>query len=178
MLKVSTSIMNPRSLRTSQRIASHVTLYDDCQRHLAQFSPLMNLLVAICRSRYDEGVNDGKEGGDSARIEPRGVLAGVRVLDFGRYVASPCATILADFGADVIRVERRGGGEDRRIVPVCQNGDGALFLQVNRNKRAITLDPRHPDATEIRRRLIATADVVVVNVPDSALAAMGLGPRR
>ena len=104
-----------------------------------------------------------------------GVLDGIKVLDFGRFVAGPyCATILADFGADVIRVERRGGGEDRTIVPVTEEGEGSLFLQINRNKRSITYDPRHPDAAEIRRRLIARADVVVVNVPPAALAAMGL----
>jgi len=104
-----------------------------------------------------------------------GVLQGIRVLDFGRFVAGPyCATILADFGADVIRIERRGGGEDRGLVPVTPEGEGSLFLQINRNKRSLTYDPRHPEAAEIRRRLIAGADVVVVNVPPAALAAMGL----
>ncbi|WP_157215414.1 CaiB/BaiF CoA transferase family protein [Flavisphingomonas formosensis] len=104
-----------------------------------------------------------------------GVLDGIRVLDFGRFVAGPyCATILADFGADVIRIERRGGGEDRTIVPVTPYGEGSLFLQINRNKRSLTYDPRHPEAAEIRRRLIAGADVVVVNVPSTALPAMGL----
>jgi len=104
-----------------------------------------------------------------------GPLAGVRVLDFGRYVAGPyCASLLADFGADVIRIERPGGGEDRGIAPVTDEGDGALYFQINRNKRSLTLDPRAAGAEEIRRRLIASADIVVVNVPDSALAKMGL----
>ena len=103
------------------------------------------------------------------------VLEGIRVLDFGRYVAGPyCATLLADFGADVIRIERRQGSEDRTIVPVTQDGEGALFLQMNRNKRSMTLDPRHPDAREILRRLIVRADVVVANVPASALEPMGI----
>jgi crotonobetainyl-CoA:carnitine CoA-transferase CaiB-like acyl-CoA transferase len=97
------------------------------------------------------------------------------VLDFGRYVAGPyCAALLADFGADVIRIERPGGGEDRRIAPVVPEGEGALYFQMNRNKRSLTLDPRAPDATEVMRRLVSGADVVVVNVPDSALAKMGL----
>jgi crotonobetainyl-CoA:carnitine CoA-transferase CaiB-like acyl-CoA transferase len=97
------------------------------------------------------------------------------VLDFGRYVAGPyCATLLADFGADVIRVERPGGGEDRHLVPVTDEGEGALFLQINRNKRSIALDPSADTGRSVMRRLIATADVVVVNVPDSALAKMGL----
>ncbi len=63
------------------------------------------------------------------------VLAGIRVLDFGRYIAGPyCAALLADLGADVIRVERRGGGEDRWLAPVAADGVGALYLAMNRNK--------------------------------------------
>lgn len=104
-----------------------------------------------------------------------GALAGIRVLDFGRYVAGPyCATLLADFGADVIRIERRSGGEDRAIAPVTDEGEGALFLQINRNKRSLTLDPRAPGAEEVVRRLVGSADVVVSNVPTSALAKMGI----
>lgn len=102
-------------------------------------------------------------------------LEGIRVLDFGRYVAGPyCATLLADFGADVIRVERPGGGEDRYIVPITETGEGSLFLQINRNKRSLELDPGSEAGRKIVRRLIATADVVVVNVPDDALVKMGL----
>ncbi len=104
-----------------------------------------------------------------------GPLDGIRVLDFGRYVAGPyCATLFADFGADVIRIERQGGGEDREITPLTAGGDGALFLQINRNKRSLELDPGSERGREIMRRLIASADVVVVNVPDSALEKMGL----
>jgi len=104
-----------------------------------------------------------------------GVLRNIRVLDFGRYVAGPyCATILGDFGADVIRVERRGGSEDRTIAPVTEDGEGALFLQINRNKRSLTLDPRHAQSRAILDRLIATADVVVTNLPAPALAPLGL----
>lgn len=102
-------------------------------------------------------------------------LKGIRVLDFGRYVAGPyCATLLGDFGADVIRVDRLGGSEDRWIAPVTDEGLGALFLQINRNKRSITLDTRKDRGQDILRRLIAQADVVVSNVPTSALPAMGI----
>ena len=102
-------------------------------------------------------------------------LGSIRVLDFGRYVAGPyCATLLADFGADVIRVERLEGGEDRWIAPVSEAGEGALFLQLARNKRSLAYNPKAPGSAEMIRRLVASADVVVVNVPPSALASMGL----
>jgi len=95
-----------------------------------------------------------------------GPLEGIRVIDFGRFIAGPyCAMLLADFGADVIRVERREGGEDRRLGPVTESGEGGLFLTVNRNKRGITLDLGNPRASEVIRRLVASADIVVVNLP-------------
>ena len=104
-----------------------------------------------------------------------GVLEGIRVLDFGRYIAGPfCAALLADLGADVIRVERVRGSEDRFLVPLTATGDGALFMQVNRNKRGLTLNPMKSEGRKVVRRLAATADVVVANLPDLALTAMGL----
>ncbi len=105
----------------------------------------------------------------------RGVLQGIRVLDFGRYIAGPyCAALLAEFGADVIRIERRGGGEDRTPVPVSDTNDGAQFMQMNRNKRGMTLDPAKPEGREIVRRLVKTADIVVANLPPQTLAQLGL----
>lgn len=104
-----------------------------------------------------------------------GVLAGIRVLDFGRYVAGPyCATLLADFGAEVIRIERVEGGEDRFISPLTAAGDGAMFMQMGRNKLGMTLDPMKPEGRDIVRRLVRTADVVLVNLPPKALRDMGL----
>jgi crotonobetainyl-CoA:carnitine CoA-transferase CaiB-like acyl-CoA transferase len=103
------------------------------------------------------------------------VLAGVRVLDFGRYIAGPyCAALLGDLGADVIRVERRGGGEDRWVAPVAPDGVGALFLTMNRNKRAMTLDPACQEGREIVKKLVATADVVVANLPPEVLRSLAL----
>lgn len=103
------------------------------------------------------------------------VLQGVRVLDFGRYVAGPyCATLLGYFGAEVIRIERLGGGEDRFITPVTDQGEGAGWLQMGVNKRSLTLNPTRPEGREIVRRLVGTADVVVANLPPPALTAMGL----
>jgi crotonobetainyl-CoA:carnitine CoA-transferase CaiB-like acyl-CoA transferase len=105
-----------------------------------------------------------------------GVLDGIRVLDFGRYIAGPwCAALLGDFGADVIRIERIGGGEDRFVLPLSETDEsGAMFLQVNRNKRGMTLDPTSEKGREIVRRLVASADVVVANLPEAALKTLGI----
>jgi crotonobetainyl-CoA:carnitine CoA-transferase CaiB-like acyl-CoA transferase len=105
----------------------------------------------------------------------QGVLSGVRVLDFGRYIAGPyCALLLAEFGADVIRIEKRAGGEDRFQAPLTEAQDGGLFMQMNRNKRGMTLDPMTEDGQAVVRRLVETADVVVANLPPQTLKAMRL----
>ncbi|MFA7639040.1 MAG: CoA transferase, partial [Parvibaculum sp.] len=111
----------------------------------------------------------------------KAVLDGVRVLDFGRYIAGPyCAALLGDMGAEVIRIERREGSEDRFVQPIVpdagagEGGEGAMFLQMNRNKKGLTLDPMTETGRSIVRRLVATADVVVANLPPATLKAMGL----
>jgi crotonobetainyl-CoA:carnitine CoA-transferase CaiB-like acyl-CoA transferase len=105
-----------------------------------------------------------------------GVLDGIRVLDFGRYIAGPwCAGLLGDFGAEVIRVEKVDGGEDRFVCKVSEADDsGAMFLQVNRNKKCMTLDPTTREGRAVQRRLVATADIVVANMPQRALEKLGL----
>ncbi len=111
----------------------------------------------------------------SDRLTMPDPLHGVRVLDFGRFIAGPfCAALLADLGADVIRVEKVGGGEDRHLVPVTPAGDGAFYLQVNRGKRGMTLDPRRREGRRVLERLVTRTDVVVANLPDAALQALGL----
>lgn len=103
------------------------------------------------------------------------VLEGIRVLDFGRFIAAPwCSAILADMGADVIRIEKREGGEDRWVQPVVRTGEGATFLQCNRNKRSVTLDTTTPDGAAVARKLVLTADIVIANMPDQAMRANGL----
>ena len=105
-----------------------------------------------------------------------GVLAGVRVLDFGRYIAGPfCGALLADLGADVIRIEKVRGSEDRYLQPVADDRSGALFLQCNRGKRGLTLNPMKPEGREVVRRLVATGDVVIANLPPDTIERMGLG---
>lgn len=102
-------------------------------------------------------------------------LKGIRVLDFGRYIAGPyCAALLADYGADVIRIEAPGGNDDRYTVPVADDGSGAMFMQMNRGKRCLTLKPGSPEGRIIVRQLVETADVVVANLPHDALTRLGL----
>jgi crotonobetainyl-CoA:carnitine CoA-transferase CaiB-like acyl-CoA transferase len=103
------------------------------------------------------------------------LLKDIRVLDFGRYVAGPyCATLLGYLGAEVIRIEKAGGGEDRYIAPFDDSGTGGLFMQTGCNKRSLALDFRRPESAEVVRRLVKTADVVVVNLPPKALERLGL----
>ena len=107
-------------------------------------------------------------------------LEGRRVIDFGRYIAGPyCGALLADFGAEVIRVEKREGREDRTLVPLGETPDGApregaMFLQMNRNKKSLTLDPATEKGREVMRRLIRDCDVVIANLPGQTLKQMGL----
>jgi crotonobetainyl-CoA:carnitine CoA-transferase CaiB-like acyl-CoA transferase len=102
-------------------------------------------------------------------------LSGIRVIDFGRFIAGPyCGMLLADMGADVIRIDRRQGSEDRYTGPVTEQGEGGAYLSLNRNKRSLTLDTSKPGAAEVVRRLIRGADVVLANLPIAVLQKMGL----
>lgn len=108
------------------------------------------------------------------------VLDGVRVLDIGRYVAGPyCATLLGYFGAEVIRVERKEGGEDRYIAPLFTRadgtpGEGGLFVQTACGKKSVALDYSGAEGRAALRRLAAASDVVVANLTAPALEKLGL----
>src|SRR5579871_5682159 len=104
-----------------------------------------------------------------------GPLAGIRVIDFGRFIAGPyCGMLLGDMGADVIRIDRRQGSEDRYTGPVTEHGEGGGFISLNRNKRSVTLDTSKPESAEVIRRLVKGADVVLANLPIAVLKKMGL----
>jgi crotonobetainyl-CoA:carnitine CoA-transferase CaiB-like acyl-CoA transferase len=108
-------------------------------------------------------------------INQAGALQGVRVIDFGRFIAGPyCGMLLADMGADVIRIDRRGGSEDRYVGPVTEEGEGGMFLSLNRNKRSLTLDPGQPQGAAIIRRLVAGADIVIANLPLEVMTKIGI----
>ncbi|MDG1951981.1 MAG: CoA transferase [Gammaproteobacteria bacterium] len=102
-------------------------------------------------------------------------LKGIRVLDFGRYIAGPfCGALLADMGAEVIRIEKVDGSEDRYLAPISEGGEGGAFMQLARNKRGLTLNPMKPEGREIVKKLVAKADVVIANLPPDTLKTMGL----
>ena len=103
------------------------------------------------------------------------LLKGIRVLDFGRYIAAPyCASLLGQMGAEVIRIERPGGNEDRFLIPVTEQGDGALYLQMNTNKLGMTLNISKEKGKVIMSQLIATADIVIANMPPRTMKSLGL----
>ncbi|MCC7275748.1 MAG: CoA transferase [Alphaproteobacteria bacterium] len=107
-----------------------------------------------------------------------GLLAGTRVLDLTTSVAGPYATmLLADLGADVVKVERPGSGDDSRAWgPPFLAGQSLWFASVNRNKRSIALDYARPDGHALLDRLIAVADVLVLNLLPRSQAKLGLDP--
>lgn len=115
-----------------------------------------------------------KEGGDNLN----GALHGVKVLDLSRYIAGPyCGLLLADMGAEVIKVEKVGG-EDGRSFPPLVKDDSLYSAALNRNKRAITLNFRHPRAHEVLDRLMKWADIVIENFRPGTMEKMGYGPDR
>ncbi len=106
-----------------------------------------------------------------------GPLAGIRVLDLSRVLAGPyCTMVLGDLGAEVIKVERPGSGDDTRAWgPPWAGTESAYYLSTNRNKKSITLDLKEPQAQEIIRELASKSDVVVENFRPGSLERMGIG---
>jgi crotonobetainyl-CoA:carnitine CoA-transferase CaiB-like acyl-CoA transferase len=122
------------------------------------------------RIRHDEGVKP------PASPPRSGPLAGVRVLDLTRVLAGPFATMmLADLGADVIKVESPAGDETRRWGPPWVAGESAYFTCVNRNKRGIVLDFAAPEARARLLRLVEQADVLIENFRVGTMERWGLG---
>jgi crotonobetainyl-CoA:carnitine CoA-transferase CaiB-like acyl-CoA transferase len=109
----------------------------------------------------------------------KSTLNGVRVVELTEALAGPyCAMLLGDFGADVIKVERRTVGDHARVWgPPFVHGESAYFLAANRNKRSLTVDYDHPHGRELLEKLIASADLFLINQPSLAsLSRRGLDP--
>src|SRR5262245_56529554 len=108
---------------------------------------------------------------------PNGPLAGIRVLALEQAVAGPlCTRHLADLGADVIKVERPDGGDFARRYDTTVKGMSSYFVWLNRGKRSLTLDLKHPAASEILHKLIERSDVVLQNYGPGAIDRLGLAP--
>jgi len=103
-------------------------------------------------------------------------LDGIRVIDLSRVIAGPwCGALLADLGADVIKVEDTGPGDESRTWPPHKDGEAAAYLLFNRNKRGIALDLKTPEAVEVVKRLVKDADVLVENFRTGTMESFGLG---
>ncbi|HEY6959722.1 MAG TPA: CoA transferase [Candidatus Limnocylindria bacterium] len=125
--------------------------------------------------------------GDTLEVLPaisggaaEGALAGVRVLDLTRALAGPyCTLMLGDHGADVVKVEMPGTGDETRSwMPPAMKGVSAYYLSINRNKRSLTLDLKHPEGKKVLERLIERSDVLVENFSPGTLARLGFPDER
>ena len=113
-----------------------------------------------------------------------GPLAGIRILDLSRILAGPvCTQLLGDYGADVIKIEKPGAGDDTRTwgPPFIKDADGndtqesTFYLCANRNKRSVAIDITKQEGQRLIRRLLAKCDVLIENFRVGALARYGLG---
>jgi crotonobetainyl-CoA:carnitine CoA-transferase CaiB-like acyl-CoA transferase len=104
-----------------------------------------------------------------------GPLKGMRVIELAHIMAGPvCGLMLADMGADVIKVEKPAGDDSRRFVPPEIEGESAAYMMMNRNKRGISLNLKDPAAVDILRKLLAEADVVIENYRKGTMEKLGL----
>ena len=105
-----------------------------------------------------------------------GPLGGLKVIELAHIMAGPvCGLMLADMGADVIKVEKMQGDDSRRFLPPDIAGESAAFMMMNRNKRGIALDLKHEGGKSALRRLLKTADVVIENYRQGTMERLGLG---
>jgi crotonobetainyl-CoA:carnitine CoA-transferase CaiB-like acyl-CoA transferase len=123
-------------------------------------------------------MNDVTDSANRGPTTPAALpLSGVRVIDLTRVMTGPyCTLMLGDLGADVIKIERPGKGDDTRAWgPPFLDGEAVYFLSVNRNKRSIALDLKSADGQDVLWRLIEGADVVVENFSPGTIARLGFG---
>lgn len=108
--------------------------------------------------------------------QAKGPLDGMKVIELAHIMAGPvCGMMLADMGADVIKVEKPDGDDTRRFLPPDINGESAAYMMMNRNKRGIVLDLKSEDGKAVLRRMLETADVVIENYRMGTMEKLGLG---
>lgn len=104
-----------------------------------------------------------------------GALAGVRILDLTRVLAGPfCTMLLGDMGAEIIKIEEPGKGDDTRGYPPFKDGDSAYFGNMNRNKKSMTLNLKNSEAVAVFKEMVKKADVVIENYKPGTMAKLGL----
>ena len=109
-------------------------------------------------------------------MSKQGVLSGVKVLDLTRVLAGPyCGMMLADMGAEVIKIEQPGKGDDARSNFPIVEGESAYFMNLNRNKRGITLNLKHPEGKQVFEDLVKQSDIVLENYRPGVMEKLGLG---
>jgi formyl-CoA transferase len=112
---------------------------------------------------------------DDQRVEAA-PLAGIKVVDFSHFIAGPiCSMLLADMGAEVIKIENISAGDDLRRFPPLLEGQSSAFLWTNRNKLGIALDLKQQQGIDVARELIASADILVENFSSGVMDRFGLG---
>ncbi len=117
------------------------------------------------------------ENTQAAASATQGPLAGLKVLELGQLIAGPfAAKTLADFGADIIKIESPGAGDPLRKWRMLKDGTSVWWQVQSRNKRSVALDLRHPQAQAIVRQLAAESDVLIENFRPGAMEGWGLGP--
>lgn len=103
-------------------------------------------------------------------------LLDIRILDLSRVLAGPfCSMILADMGADVIKIEMPGRGDDSRWFPPFKDGESLYYINLNRGKRSVTLNLKHPEGKRIFKRLVKRCDVLLENFRPGTMERLGLG---
>ena len=112
----------------------------------------------------------------AAQTGRSGPLAGMRVIELAHIMAGPvCGLMLADMGAEVIKVEKMDGDDTRRTVPPALEGESAAYMMMNRGKRGISLDLKDPDGIAVLRRLLKGADALIENYRGGTMERLGIG---
>ena len=134
--------------------------------------------MVSCSCKEKHGIETvAEEEAEVRKMEQKkGLLRGVTVLDLTRVLAGPyCCMMLADMGADVIKIEMPGRGDDARRNAPLVNGESAYYINLNRNKRGMTLNLKTEEGKEIFRELVKKADIVVENYRPGVMDRLGLG---